>query len=30
MARSYVREARRRVGPKRKRIRPIIERLQAE
>jgi endonuclease-3 len=30
MARSYVREARRHVGPKRERIRPIIERLQAE
>ena len=30
MARSYVREARRRVGPKRERIRPIIERLLAE
>jgi endonuclease-3 len=30
MARSYVREARRRVGPKRERIVPIIERLQAE
>jgi endonuclease-3 len=30
MARSYVREARRRVGPKRARIRPIIERLLAE
>jgi endonuclease-3 len=30
MARSYVREARRRVGPKRKRIVPIIERLLAE
>jgi endonuclease-3 len=29
MARSYVREARRRVGPKRVRIRPIIERLSA-
>ena len=29
MARSYVHEARRRVGPKRARIRPIIERLQA-
>jgi endonuclease III len=29
MARSYVREARRRVGPKRARIRPIIERLMA-
>ena len=28
MARSYVHEARRRVGPKRARIRPIIERLQ--
>jgi endonuclease III len=30
MARSYVAEARRRVGPKRERILPIIERLQAE
>ena len=30
MARSYVREARRRVGPKRDRIRPIIARLKAE
>ncbi len=30
MARSYVSEARRRVGPKRERIRPIIERLAAE
>ena len=30
MARSYVHEARRRVGPKRQRIRPIIERLLAE
>ena len=30
MARSYVHEARRRVGPKRARIRPIIERLIAE
>jgi endonuclease-3 len=30
MARSYVREARRRVGPKRARIRPIIERLAAD
>ncbi len=29
MARSYVHEARRRVGPKRARIRPVIERLQA-
>ena len=29
MPRSYVREARRRVGPKRVRIRPIIERLSA-
>ena len=29
MARSYVHEARKRVGPKRARIRPIIERLQA-
>ena len=27
MARSYVREARKRVGPKRARIRPVIERL---
>jgi endonuclease-3 len=30
VARSYVREARRRVGPKRARIRPIIDRLLAE
>ena len=30
MARSYVHEARRRVGPKRERIGPIIERLAAE
>jgi endonuclease III len=30
MARSYVAEARRRVGPKRERILPIIERLSAE
>ena len=30
MAPSYVREARRRVGPKRERIRPIIERLAEE
>jgi endonuclease III len=30
MARSYVHEARRRVGPKRARIRPIVERLAAE
>jgi endonuclease-3 len=30
MARSYVREARRRVGPKRQRIQPIVERLLAE
>jgi endonuclease III len=30
VARSYVSEARRRVGPKRARIRPIIERLSAE
>src|SRR3954447_15676587 len=29
MARSYVHEARRRVGPKRARIRPVIERLVA-
>jgi endonuclease III len=29
MPRSYVQEARKRVGPKRERIRPIIERLQA-
>src|SRR6266550_4266153 len=30
MARSYVAEARRRVGPKRQRILPIIQRLAAE
>src|SRR3954469_19033224 len=30
MARSFVAEARRRVGPKKQRIRPIIERLVAE
>src|SRR5438445_551425 len=30
MPRSYVREARKRVGPKKARIRPIIERLAAE
>ncbi len=30
MARTFVREARRRVGPKRERIGPIIERLEAE
>jgi endonuclease-3 len=30
VVRSYVREARRRVGPKRERIRPIIERLKCE
>jgi endonuclease III len=30
MPRSYVREARKRVGPKKQRIRPIIERLAAE
>jgi endonuclease-3 len=30
LARSFVREARRRVGPKRARIRPIVERLAAE
>ena len=30
MARSYVREARRRVAPKRERIRPVIERLATE
>ena len=30
MARSYVHEARRRVGPKRERIRPIVERLARE
>ena len=30
MARSYVQEARRKVGPKRARIRPVIERLAAE
>ena len=29
MARSYLREARKRVGPKRARIRPIVERLKA-
>jgi endonuclease-3 len=29
MARSYVHEARKRVGPKRERIRPVIERLMA-
>ena len=29
MRRSYIHEARRRVGPKRERIRPVIERLQA-
>src|SRR4051812_31495408 len=29
MPRSYVREARKRVGPKKERIRPIVERLQA-
>src|ERR687895_1584931 len=29
MARSYLHEARRRVGPKRDRIRPVIERLAA-
>ena len=29
MARSYVHEARKRVGPKRARIRPVIERLKA-
>src|SRR5262252_5112270 len=29
MARSYVREARRRVGPKKERVRPVIERLKA-
>ena len=29
MARSYVREARKRVGPKRARIRPVIERLES-
>jgi len=29
MARSYVKEARKRVGPKRARIRPIVERLRA-
>src|SRR5216117_2544896 len=30
MGRSFVGEARRRVGPKRERIRPIVERLKAE
>ena len=30
MAKSYIREARKRVGPKRERIRPIVERLKAE
>jgi len=30
MARSYVQEARRKVGPKRERIRPVIERLAVE
>src|SRR5207248_8220909 len=30
VARSYVHEARKRLGPKRQRIRPIIERLAAE
>ena len=30
MARSYVHEARRRIGPKRERIRPIVERLAVE
>src|SRR5476649_1513856 len=30
MAKSYVHEARRKVGPKRERIRPIIERLAVE
>src|SRR5215467_3957044 len=30
MARSYVHEARRRVGPKKARIRPIIDRLELE
>ena len=30
MPRSYIAEARRRVGPKKQRIRPIIERLAAE
>src|SRR5947209_16635656 len=30
MARSYVHEARKRVGPKRARIRPVIERLAIE
>ena len=30
MARSYVHEARRRAGPKRERIRPIVERLALE
>src|ERR671937_3064468 len=30
MPKSYVREARKRVGPKKQRIRPVIERLAAE
>ena len=30
MPRSYVHEARRRVGPKRERIRPVLDRLAAE
>ena len=30
MARNYVKEARKRVGPKRQRIRPVIERLAVE
>src|SRR5438105_14023923 len=30
MPKSYIREARKRVGPKKQRIRPIIERLAAE
>src|ERR671937_1345878 len=30
MAKSYVHEARKRVGPKRARVRPVIERLAAE
>jgi hypothetical protein len=30
LPRSYVQEARRRVGPKKQRIRPIIERLATE
>jgi hypothetical protein len=30
MPRSFVREARKRVGPKKERIGPIIERLKAE